>query len=135
MRVCTCVEIMEITFTSYNCIVPMEFLPWEIQVAFPGASQLRQSRYQTYGACWVFECFHNPPNSNMDHGIFNVHTDVHACNCVRRCADTTRESALKVDSGRKIPCCTEESNLRRQRAGPMLYQLSYFPMPLTKSIS
>ena len=41
-----------------------------------------------------------------------------------------RESALKVDSGRKIPCRTGISNLRRQRAGPMLYQLSYIPTPL-----
>ena len=39
--------------------------------------------------------------------------------------DTVRESALKIYSGRKISCCTGESNLRRQRAGPMLYQLSY----------
>ena len=32
------------TFTFYNCIVPMEFLPWEIRVAFPEKSQLQQSR-------------------------------------------------------------------------------------------
>ena len=31
-------------FTFYNCIVPMGFLPWEIRVAFPRGSQLRQSR-------------------------------------------------------------------------------------------
>ena len=36
-----------------------------------------------------------------------------------------RESALKVDSERKIPCRTGESNLRQRRDGPMLYQLSY----------
>ena len=30
--------------TFYNCIVPMGFLPWEIRVAFPGESQLQQSR-------------------------------------------------------------------------------------------
>ena len=29
------------------------------------------------------------------------------------CADTVRESVLKVDSGRKIPCRTGESNLRQ----------------------
>ena len=45
----------------------------------------------------------------------------------RGCTDTVRESALKVDSGRKIPCRTRESNLRRQRAGLMLYHLSYIP--------
>ena len=31
-----------------------------------------------------------------------------------------RASALKVDSGRKIPCRTGESNLRQRRDGPML---------------
>ena len=39
-----------------------------------------------------------------------------------------RESALKVDTGRKIPCRTGESNLRERRAGPTLYQLSYVPV-------
>ena len=43
------------------------------------------------------------------------------------CTVTVRESALKVDSGRKIPCRTGESNVRRRHAGPMLYQLSYIP--------
>ena len=32
-----------------------------------------------------------------------------------------------VDSGRKIPCHTGESNLRRRPTGPMHYQLSYIP--------
>ena len=44
------------------------------------------------------------------------------------CMDTVRESALKVDSGRKMPCRTGESNLRQRRAGPMLYPLSYIPI-------
>ena len=39
------------------------------------------------------------------------------------CTDTVRESALKVDPGRKIPCRTGVSSLRQRRAGPMLYQL------------
>ena len=30
--------------TSYNCLVSMEFLPWQIRVAFPGEIQLQQSR-------------------------------------------------------------------------------------------
>ena len=33
----------------------------------------------------------------MDYVIFNVYTDVNACNCTRGCTDTVRESALKVD--------------------------------------
>ena len=63
----------------------------------------------------------------MDYGIFNVRTDVNACDCTRGCTDTVRDSALKVDSRKKIPCRTGESNLRRRRAGPIFYQLSYTP--------
>ena len=48
-------------------------------------------------------------------GIFNVRTDVGVCNCTqglyRRCK--TRESALKVDSGRKIPGHTMDLNLHQ----------------------
>ena len=37
-------------------------------------------------------------------GIFNERTDVDACDCTRGgCTDTVRESALKADSGRKVP--------------------------------
>ena len=65
----------------------------------------------------------------MDYGIFNVHTDVDAGNCAEGCMDTARESALKVDSRRKIPCGTGESNLHWRCAGSMLYQLRYIPTP------
>ena len=96
---------------------------------FPrGKPAAAKSRYPTCGACWVFQCFHNPPNSDMDYSIFNVHTDVNACDCARGCTDTVRESALKVDTGRKIPCRTGESNLRQRRAGPTLCQLSCIPV-------
>ena len=47
---------------------------------------------------------------------------------------TVRESALKVDSGRNIPCRTGESNLRQRRAGPMFYQMSYIPARRTKDL-
>ena len=43
------------------------------------------------------------------------------------CTDTVRESALNVDSGRKIHFRTGESNLPQRRAGSTLYQLSYIP--------
>ena len=33
----------------------------------------------------------------MDYRIFNVHRDVHACDCTQGCTDTVRESALKVE--------------------------------------
>ena len=43
---------------------------------------------------------------------------------------TPKESALKVDSGRKIPSRTGESNLSQLCAGRALYQLSYIPTPI-----
>ena len=65
----------------------------------------------------------------MDYRMLNVLINVNACDCARGCTDTARESALKVDSRRKIACRTSESNLRQQRADPMLNQLSYIPTP------
>ena len=44
--------------TFDNCIVLIAFLPWEIQVAFPGKSQLRQSRATqptVHAGCFVFQ--------------------------------------------------------------------------------
>ena len=64
----------------------------------------------------------------MDYRIFNVRTDVNACDCTRGCTDTGRESALKVDPGRKIPCRIGESNLCQRRVGSTLYRLSYIPV-------
>ena len=55
-------------------------------------------------------------------GIFNVCTDVDACECTR---ELYRH--LKTDSGRKIPCRTGDSNPRQYCAWPLsqpLYQLS-----------
>ena len=67
-------------------------------------------------------CCHNTPNSDMDYGIFNVRTDVNTSDCTRGCTNTERDSALKVDSGKEIPCRTGESNLRQRRDGLMFYQ-------------
>ena len=64
----------------------------------------------------------------MDYGIFNMCTDVNACDCAQGCTDTIRESALKVDSGRKIPCRTLELNLCQQRA-----ELHPHPFPVPHS--
>ena len=48
------------------------------------------------------------------------------------CTDTARESALKADTGRKIPCCTGDSNPRQYCAwlfSHALYLLRYSPSP------
>ena len=63
----------------------------------------------------------------MDYGVFNVRTDINACDCTRGCTDTVRESALKIESGRKIICRTGVSNLRQRRAGQTLYQPRFIP--------
>ena len=60
-------------------------------------------------------------------GIFNVSTDVDVWDCTRGCMDTARDSALAVDSGRKIPCCTKDLNPHHYwawRFNQTLYQLS-----------
>ena len=38
----------------------------------------------------MFYCFHNPPNSDLVHVIFNVRTDVNTCDCTWGCTDTVR---------------------------------------------
>ena len=93
-------------FSQLYC--PNEISPMGNSGWFPRESQLRQSRYLTYGACWVFYCFHNPPNSGMDYRIFNMHSDVNACDCTQGCTDTA-ESLHWILTGRKIPRCTGES--------------------------
>ena len=69
----------------------------------------------------------------MDDRILNQLTGDNACDCTQGFMDTVRESALKVDSGRKIPSHIGVLNLCQQHADPMLYQLSYLsyiPSPL-----
>ena len=103
----------------YNCIIPFEFLPWEIQAAFPRESQLRQSCYLTYGAWWVFQCFYNPPNSDMDYIIFNVN----ACDCTWGWMDICE----RVCTGSWL--FEKNLNLRQWHASPVFYRLSYTPIP------
>ena len=59
--------------------------------------------FVAYGARWVCLCYYNPLNSEMDHKIFTVRRDVKSCDCTSECTDTEIESALKIDSRKKIP--------------------------------
>ena len=84
---------------------------WVIRVLFSVAANpsplpsattiLKLIHFAAYGACWVCLCCHNPPNSDVDYGIFNVRTNVTACDDTRGCADTVRESTRRVDFGKK----------------------------------
>ena len=107
-------------FYFYNCIVPMGFLPWEIRVAFP-ESQLQQShatQTTVHAGCFNVSIIHRTPTwitRSLTCPQMLMHATAH-----RGVRTHVRESALKVDSGRKIPCRTRESNLRQRRDGPML---------------
>ena len=37
-----------------------------------------------FSACWLFSCFRNPPNSDMECRIFIVHTWSFLCVCIHR---------------------------------------------------
>ena len=65
-------------------------------------------------------------------GIFNMCRYVDSCDAHGGCMDTVGQSALEVDSGRKIPCCTGDSNPHQYCAwlfSLTLYQLSYSHTP------
>ena len=109
----------------------MGFLPWEIRVAFPGKSQLRQScatQPTVHAGCFSVSRIHRTLTWTTE-SLTCVQMFMHAIahGSVRT---HVRESALKVDHGRKIPCRAVESILRQRRDGPMLYQLSYIPNQL-----
>ena len=91
-------------FFFNNCIVPKEFLLWEIRVAFPRESQLRQSHATqpiVHAGCLSVSIIHRTLTWTTDYRIFKAHTDVNVCHCTWACTDTVRESALTVDSGGK----------------------------------
>ena len=99
----------------------MGFLPWEIRVAFLGESQLRDSgatQPTVHAGCFNVSIIHRTltwTTGSLTCAQMLMHTIAHGG--VRT---HVRGSALKVDSGRKIPCRTGESNLRQRRDGPML---------------
>ena len=98
-RVCVCV--------FHNCIVPLGLLPWEIWVAFPhGMPAATESCYPTYSTCLAFSVsiIHQTPTWTT--GTLTCAQELAYAIAHEGCADTVRESALKVDSGRKIPCLT-----------------------------
>ena len=118
---CLALSIFFLFFIFIQLYCPNGISPMRNSGCFPREKPAAtESRYPTYGACWVFWCFHNSPNSDMDYRIFNVRTYVNACDCTRGCTDTRKR--VCTESGRKIPCHIGESNLRRRRGGPMLYQ-------------
>ena len=92
-------------------IVPLGFLPWETCVVFP-LEKASCDRCATWpvvpaGCFGVSITYHTLTWTTGS--LTCAQVLIHAI--TPRCTDTTRESALKADSGRKIPCRTEVSNL------------------------
>ena len=117
-----------------NSISHLDFSHGKFGLLSLGKASCDRVAFPNYSACQVFQCFCDPPNSDEKNRIFNVRTDVNACDCTLGCTDTVRESALKVDSGRKFPCRTGESNLPQRCASPTLYHLSYIPTPVIRAV-
>ena len=85
-------------FTIHWLHYPNWISPMRNSSCFPwGKPAVTELCYPFYGACCLFECLWNPPNSDMDHRIFYMRADVSACNCTRGCTDIVGEFALKVD--------------------------------------
>ena len=92
----------------------MGFLQWKIWVAFPQENQLQQSHATQPTlpvGCFSVSIVHQTLTwttgsltcaQMLMHATAQVGVRIHI-----------RESALKLDSGRKIPCRTGESNLRQ----------------------
>ena len=89
-----------------------------------GKPAVTELHNQIHSACWVFYCFNNPPNSDMNYTILNARTDVNARDCTQGCTENLH---WKLTLKEKIPCHTRESKQRRWPARSMLYQLSYIP--------
>ena len=83
------------------------FSTWEIRVAFSGESQLRQSRAtqtMVHAGCFIVSLIHRSltwTTGSLTCAQILMHAIAHGV--VRT---HVRESALKVNSGRKIPCRT-----------------------------
>ena len=93
------------------------------------ASHLQQLCYQTYGTCWVFQCFYNLQNSDMDYVIFYIWLDINSCMLLhigvcRHCKRVRKESWL----WEKNPLPPQGIKLPQRCVSPTLYQMNYIPV-------
>ena len=104
-----------------------DFFYGKFGVFCPGKASCNSCAIQptVHAGCFTVSVIHQ--TLDTDYSIFNMHTGVNVSDCTGGCTDYIREPALKVDSGRKIPCRTGESNLNEWPANLTLYHLSYLP--------
>ena len=118
----------------------MGFLPWEIWVVSPEESQLQQShatKPTVHAGCFSVSIIHRTLTwtiGSLTRAQMSMHAYAHRgvrthvtraqmlmhAYAHRGVRTHVRESALKAESRRTIPCCTRELNLRQQRDGLML---------------
>ena len=77
-------------FFFFTVLSHWDFTHGKVELLSPGKAAVKESCFPAYSACWVFSCFHNPPNSDMDYRIFNVLTYVNACDNAWGCLDIKR---------------------------------------------
>ena len=100
-----------------------------ISARLPQGSQLRQSRATqptVHPGCLSVSIIHRSPTWTTG-PLTCAQMSMHAIARGGVGTHLRKESALKVDPERKIPCRTGESNLCQRRAGPTLYRMSYIP--------
>ena len=92
-----CVDIYRFSvvfLTFYNCIVPMEFLPWEIRVAFP----------RVYVQVCAQVCMHGNKHACM-HMYTHMHMHVHAHTHARTHAHTHTHTHTLTSVGQLAKIC------------------------------
>ena len=77
-------------FIFISVLSHWDFSRGKFRLLSQGKGSCERVALPTFGACWMFKCFHNPPNSDIDYRVFNVGADVNACDCTRGCADTRK---------------------------------------------
>ena len=116
--VCLCVFCVLLFVLVLHCPLP------ELWVALPGSPYMGKAQpLQEQGCPFLWVC-----------AVYSfVQTVVWLCSMMHATAhggrmDTVTESLVKADSGRKIPCCTGDLNMRQYCTwlfSQALYQLSY----------
>ena len=84
-----------------------------------------ESRYPNYGGCFSVCVIHRTLTCTIG--------PLTSAQMLKHAYGVVRESALKVDSVKQIPCRAGESNLRpRGLSVPTLYQLGCIPIPIAR---
>ena len=89
-----------------------------------------------FSACWVFSCFHNPPNSDKNYMIFNVRTWSLLCVRINTGVEHTDGESVQhfcLGKSHKFACAPDGIRTSvHPNLSPMLYQLSH---PVTPKIT